>query len=313
MAEQGNVLAGDRRPGPVVGGRRGQATVPSPPQTTWVFAEGAAAPNFESFYLLLNPNQTPITVTARFLPETGMPTVKNIVVAPRSRFDRLPERRARQHRRRRVDVHVRFAAFLAERSIYWGAGRVEGTNVIGASSAASEWHFPEGASSSLFDTYLLVANPGADDQTVRLTLFIEGVGRTRRPRPELLKTVRAGSRLTIYMNEFLSALETAEGRAVGSLRGRSFSTKIEVLDGGNPVVAEEALYWSSGWRQLLAQRVCCVRHPSVAHAAAAPAGVAAVARRRPGPCNQFPHTASAAATDRQTGPPPHWPAMHLQE
>jgi hypothetical protein len=56
--------------------------------------------------------------------------------------------------------------------------------------------------------------------------------------------VRAGSRLTIYMNEFLSALETAEGRAVGSLRGRSFSTKIEVLNGGDPVVAEEALYWN---------------------------------------------------------------------
>ena len=47
-------------------------------QTTWVFAEGAAAPNFESFYLLLNPNPTPITVQARFLPETGMPTVKTI-------------------------------------------------------------------------------------------------------------------------------------------------------------------------------------------------------------------------------------------
>ena len=55
--------------------------------------------------------------------------------------------------------------------------------------------------------------------------------------------MRAGSRLTIYMNEFLTALETAEGRAVGSLRGKSFSTKVEVLS-GDPVVAEEALYWN---------------------------------------------------------------------
>ena len=55
--------------------------------------------------------------------------------------------------------------------------------------------------------------------------------------------MRAGSRVTIYMNDFLSALELAEGRAVGSLRGRSFSTKIEVLS-GDPVVAEEALYWN---------------------------------------------------------------------
>ena len=79
-------------------------------QTTWVFAEGAAAPNFESFYLLLNPNSAPITVHARFLPETGMPTLKTINVAAEVTRDRLPERRARQHRRRRVDVHVRYAA-----------------------------------------------------------------------------------------------------------------------------------------------------------------------------------------------------------
>ncbi len=54
--------------------------------------------------------------------------------------------------------------------------------------------------------------------------------------------MRAGSRLTIYMNEFLTELETAEARPVGSLRGRSFSTKVDVLS-GDPVVAEEALYW----------------------------------------------------------------------
>ena len=72
------------------------------------------------------------------------------------------------------------------------------------------WHFPEGASGGLFDTYLLLANPGTNDSTVRLTLFIEGVGRFTAFQPELLRTVRAGSRVTIYMNEFLSALETAE-------------------------------------------------------------------------------------------------------
>ena len=215
------------------------------PQTTWVFAEGAAAPNFESFYLLLNPNSAPITVHARFLPETGPPTLRTIDIPPQSRATVYLNGELGNI----GGVASTFTSdsplpFLAERSIYWGAGRVEGTNVIGASSAAREWHFPEGASGGLFDTYLLVANPGANDTTVRLTLFIEGAGRFTAFQPELLKTVRAGSRVTIYMNEFLSALEIAESRAVGSLRGRSFSTKIEVLDGGDPVVAEEALYWN---------------------------------------------------------------------
>ncbi len=211
-------------------------------QTTWVFAEGAAAPNFESFYLLLNPNSTPITVRARFLPETGMPTLKTINVAPRSRATVYLNGELGNIGGVASTFTSDSLPFLAERSIYWGAGRVEGTNVIGASSAANEWHFPEGASGGLFDTYLLLANPGTNDSTVRLTLFIEGAGRFTALQPELLKTVRAGSRLTIYMNEFLSALETAEGRAVGSLRGRSFSTKINVVS-GDPVVAEEALYW----------------------------------------------------------------------
>ena len=213
------------------------------PQTSWVFAEGAAATNFESFYLLLNPNQAPITVQARFLPENGMPTVKSIHVPARSRATVYLNRELGNI----AGVASTFTSdslpFLAERSIYWGAGRVEGTNVIGAPSAANEWHFPEGASGGAFDTYLLLANPGANDATVRLTLFIEGVGRFTASQPELLRTVRAGSRLTIYMNEFLTFLETAEGRPVGSLRGKSFSTRVNVVS-GDPVVAEEALYWN---------------------------------------------------------------------
>ena len=211
-------------------------------QTTWVFAEGAAAPNFESFYLLLNPNPTPITVQARFLPETGMPTVKTIEVKARSRETVYLNGALGNIGGVASTFTSDSLPFLAERSIYWGAGRVEGTNVIGASSAAMAWHFPEGASGGLFDTYLLLANPGTNDSTVRLTLFIEGVGRFTAFQPELLRTVRAGSRVTIYMNEFLSLLETAEVRPVGSLRGRSFSTRIEVLS-GDPVVAEQALYW----------------------------------------------------------------------
>jgi hypothetical protein len=212
------------------------------PQTTWILAEGAAAPNFESFYLLLNPNQVPITVQARFLPESGMPTVKDITVAPRSRATVYLNGELGDMRGVGSTFTSDSLPFLAERSIYWGPGRVEGTNVIGAPAAASSWHFPEGASGGAFDTYLLLANPGNDDASVRLTLFIEGVGRFTASQPELLKTVRAGSRLTIYMNDFLTALETAEARPVGSLRGKSFSTRVEVLS-GDPIVAEEAMYW----------------------------------------------------------------------
>ena len=114
------------------------------PQTTWVFAEGAAAPNFESFYLLLNPNSAPITVHARFLPETGMPTLKTINVAPQSRATVYLNGELGNIGGVASTFTSDSLPFLAERSIYWGAGRVEGTNVIGASSAATRVALPGG-------------------------------------------------------------------------------------------------------------------------------------------------------------------------
>ena len=57
--------------------------------------------------------------------------------------------------------------FIAERSIYWGAGGwVEGTNVIGSPSAAPEWHVPEGTETGDFDSFLLILNPTGAAVTV---------------------------------------------------------------------------------------------------------------------------------------------------
>jgi len=212
------------------------------PQTSWVFAEGAAATRFESFYLLLNPNQTPITVTARFLLETGSPVTKEYVIGPRSRRTIYMNGELGNVGGAAATFSSSTLPFLAERSIYWGQGRVEGTNVVGAPTTATEWHFPEGASGGQFDTYILLANPGATDSTVWLTLFVEGVGRFTLS--NLPQTVPAGKRLTIYMNDFLSQVESHESPALapGTLKGKSFSTKITVV-AGDPVVAEEAIYW----------------------------------------------------------------------
>ena len=112
------------------------------------------------------------------------------------------------------------------------------------------------------------------------------------------------------MNDFLTALETAEGPAVGSLRGKSFSTKVNVLS-GDPVVAEEAIYWQLRRRQLLAQRLGRVRHPAVALVSRGGAhGVAAVPRRG---VVALPHTALSPAADRQAGPRLPGRPVHLQE
>ena len=247
------------------------------PQTTWVFAEGRGRTELRVVLPAAQPEPDADhgagPLPARDRHADGRRTSRCRAAVAR---DRLPERRARQHRRRRRRRSP------PTRCRSWPSARSTGAPAASRAPTSSaprrrrrEWHFPEGASGGLFDTYLLLANPGTNDATVRLTLFIEGVGRFTASQPELLKTVRAGSRLTIYMNEFLTALETAEARPVGSLRGKSFSTKVDVLS-GDPVVAEEALYWQLGRRQLLARRLGRVRHPaSSGRAAAAPAGVAA--------------------------------------
>ena len=253
------------------------------PQTTWVFAEGAAAPNFESFYLLLNPNSTPITVRARFLPETGMPTVKNITIAPRSRATVYLNGELGNIGGVASTFTSDTLAFLAERSIYWGAGRVEGTNVIGASSAASEWHFPEGASGGLFDTYLLLANPGTNDSTVRLTLFIEG----RRPLHRVAaRAAEDGARRLApdHLHERVPLRARDGRRPCGRQPARQVvqhqDRGAERRSGGRGRGALLAL----GRRQLLARRLGRVRHSrSSRDPAAAPRR-----RRRFSPRHTFP-------------------------
>jgi hypothetical protein len=45
------------------------------------------------------------------------------------------------------------------------------------------------------------------------------------------------------MNDFLGAVEVAEGLPANTLRGKSFSAVATVLS-GDAIIAEEAIYWN---------------------------------------------------------------------
>jgi hypothetical protein len=206
----------------------------------WLFAEGAAAPNFETFYLILNGNSTPITVRGAFFEESGFTHVRHYTIPANSRstvylnqelglvggvaaqFDSSPD-----------------TPFAVERAVYWGVGRVEGTTSVGVPRGATEWHLPEGASGP-FDTFLLLANPSGVPVTVDVTLFIEGVGRFTAP-ASMRPVLQPFSRKTINMNEFLSQLGTLEGI---DLSVASFATRLRVVGDVAPIVAEHAIYWN---------------------------------------------------------------------
>jgi hypothetical protein len=140
--------------------------------------------------------------------------------------------------------------FVAERSIYWGAGRVDGTSTAGVVSPSNYWSLPEGAAGSQFDTFLLLSNPSGTPSVVDISVQIEGYGQVTLP-PASRKTVPPAARLTLYMPSLLRELELSEGVPPGTFTNASFSTVVRV-NSGPSVIAEHAVYWqrdgSNYWR-----------------------------------------------------------------
>ena len=141
-------------------------------------------------------------------------------------------------------------SFVAERSIYWGAGRVEGTSTLGSSVLANRWDLPEGVAGSNFESFLLLGNPLSAPSTVDISLQIEGYGQVTLP-PSMRKVVPGWGRLTLYMPHVLREAEIAEGLPPGSFTSVSFATTVRVFS-GSAIVAEHATYWqragSNFWR-----------------------------------------------------------------
>jgi hypothetical protein len=216
--------------------------------TAWFFGEGAAATGFETFYLLLNPADGPITVYANYFTELYGLVQRSYVVPARSR--------ATVYLNAELGLIGGTAAgftsaypFVAERSIYWGAGRVEGTNTVGSAQLSTEWRLPEGASGN-FETFLLLANPFDTATVVDISLQIEGYGQVTLP-PSMRKVVPRWGRVTLYMPNVLREAEIAEGLPAGRFANVAFSTTVRVYQ-GPPIVAEHAIYWwrdgSNFWR-----------------------------------------------------------------
>jgi hypothetical protein len=217
----------------------GHATMGAPVLNNyWMFAEGNAAANFETFYLLLNPNPFPIVVTGDFLTEFSGRLIRNYTIPANTRltvflngeFGNIGPTAA-------VFGAHDGSLFLAERSIYWG-NRVEGTNTIGTPAPAAEWRLPEGSTTGQFDTYEMLMNPNTFDVAVDVTVYVEGVGKFTLPDRVVLPAL---SRLTLNMKDVLGALQAQSGFPV---HFSAFSTRIAVPGRTATIVVEHAVYWN---------------------------------------------------------------------
>lgn len=200
------------------------------PSTNWFLAEGATGSYFDEYLLVGNPNATPANVTLTFLRETGAPIGRSYLMAPESRLtvkvddiDGLAD----------AAVSVAVSAdvpVVSERAMYWPGNFAtwsEAHNSFGVTEAAPRWGLSEGRAGMAFnyETYILVANPSAQEAAVRVT-FLKPDGST------VVTTlpVPPTSRRNVYANAFVPNTE--------------FGAIVESTN-AVPIVVERAMYWDA--------------------------------------------------------------------
>jgi hypothetical protein len=142
------------------------------PSRDWYFAEGYTAEGFDTYLLMANPGGGQIEAVVSFFLEGGGEVSCSYSLAPHTRFtlpvDGLPEL-----------VSAAFSAYVhadgpivAERAVYFGKGYIGGGHAaMGIDSLSNTWYFAEGCTGDLFETYLLLGNPGEEDAVVDIDYY----------------------------------------------------------------------------------------------------------------------------------------------
>ncbi len=190
--------------------------------STWYLAEGATR-DFDTWTLLLNPNEVPVEAEVAFFLEGGGVVQRTYTIPPRTRFSLFANQVVPD---RYFSTRIRASGPLyVERAMYWD-GR-DGHDAPAVTALASTWFFPEGRAEDDrgVHTFLLLLNPNGVEARATLTFYPEsGPSFTR------TYTVPAQSRFTVFANA-----EGAQG---------NFGVRV---DADLPIAAEEAIYW--GWGQ----------------------------------------------------------------
>ncbi|MFN8061187.1 MAG: DUF5719 family protein [Vicinamibacterales bacterium] len=222
-------------------GTHGESSVAAP-ASTWYFAEGATHSGFSLFYLLQNPGDATASVRVRYLLPDGSVVVGTYAVEGGSRFNiwvnQIPSLSAAE-----VSAEITVTGgppIIAERAMYLSRdGRLfsAGHESAGVVAPARDWLFAEGGTGPFFDTFVLVANPGAREAVVEATYLLPSG-------PPLRKSYRVApnSRYNIWLDH-----ESFGG--VEALADTAMSIVLHVTNDA-PVVAERAMWWpgnGSAW------------------------------------------------------------------
>jgi len=203
------------------------------PSTTWYHSEGATGPYFDTYILVANPNSQDVTVTFRYLLESGTAIAKDHVVRANSRLTVNVEAEDPLLANAAMSTTVTAPLpIVSERSMYWPgafASWHEAHNSFGVTQTGTRWGLAEGrvGSAEGFETFILLANPGGSSADVRVT-FMRQDGST------VVKTYIVGptSRFNVHVNAMVPEIVSDFGALVESTNGI-------------PIIVERSLYWSA--------------------------------------------------------------------
>jgi hypothetical protein len=212
--------------------------------TRWFLAEGATGPFFETFILLANPHLTPTDATLRFLTQTGVSVTRTVSIPAQGRrtvdIESLSPAAPELANVAVATVVTATQPIVAERAQYWpgiGLEWYEAHNSFGLTAAKQTWSLaegrvgnPPGLPPASYQTYVLLANPGAPPANVTIRFLRETGGPVVRT-----FVVPGGSRLSVSVG--------GAGSTVPELADENFGAAIQ---SDQPIVVERALYGNAG-------------------------------------------------------------------
>jgi hypothetical protein len=208
-------------------GSHSEHGVPAP-SNTWYLAEGATHSGFQLFYLLQNPNPTPVTVTVQYLlPAPKAPVIRSYRVLANSRANVWVNTEPALANTDVSAVLTSDSPIIVERAMYLdrpGQPLAAGHESAGVTEPALTWFLAEGATGTFFDLFILVANPGLSAAACDIRFLLPDGTAIQRT-----ATVAPRSRFNVWVD--------AEG---GRLASTAVSTTVSC---NNPVVVERAMWW----------------------------------------------------------------------
>lgn len=185
----------------------------------WYFAEGYTDQGFETWILVQNPNDKPVSVEALFMDDEGNIYTSGIELPAKSRGT-IPVHDIYPSKQLSTSV-TSTEGVIAERAMYWN-DRSDGHATIGAPSEHLRWYLAEGYTGGGFQEYVLLQN--ATDRAANVIVqFLLSDGSVR----EMELGIPPKTRRTLSLHEIIPDVEVST-----------------VVMSDVPLVCERAMYWN---------------------------------------------------------------------